>query len=204
LTEFGSRLVPRRLKLDYCRLFDAPLFRYGFLGAFILLPAVGYASICCGYCNWSVIPESFGAIFVPRLRALLTPGSRLLSIVLYVGLLGVLARDGRGHCHLVCPVGALDSLMNAIGARIPFARRERIQAANCSGCGHCAKNCPSWAITVDKTATEMAKIDYHRCNHCRVCEGICPTKAIHYGKPVGTKERDYVQEPEPVYSSDTL
>jgi ferredoxin len=202
LTEFGSKIVPRRVKLDYCRIFDAPLFRYGFLAAFVLLPAVGYASICCGYCNWSVIPETWGAIFVPRLRALITPGSRFLSVVLYVGILGVLARDGRGHCHLVCPIGALDSLLNAFGARLPFARRERISHAQCSGCGHCAKNCTSWAITVDKQAAVKAKIDYHRCNHCRVCEGKCPKNAITWSTPTRIKESDYEQEAKPVFFSD--
>jgi ferredoxin len=199
LTEFGSKLVPRRAKLDYSRLFDAPLFRYGFLGAFILLPAIGYASICCGYCNLSAIPETFGAIFVSRLRPMLTFGSRLVSVGLYVVLLGVLARDGRGHCHLVCPVGALDSIMNAVGARLPFARRERIQVAKCSGCGFCADHCPTWAITVDKNAPERAKIDYHRCNQCRICEGKCPKDAIIYTTPLGAKEEEYGPEAKPVY-----
>jgi ferredoxin-type protein NapH len=204
LTEFGSKLVPSRLKVDYTRLFDAPLFRYGFLGAFILLPAVGYASICCGYCNWSAIPELFGAIFVPRLVPMLTFGSRIVSMVLYVGLLGVLARDGRGHCHLACPVGALDSIANAVGARLPFTLRERIQLSKCSGCGNCAKHCPTWAISVDKHAAVKAKIDYHRCTQCRLCESKCPLGAIGYGTPLQSKETDYVEEPEPVYTTDSL
>jgi formate hydrogenlyase subunit 6/NADH:ubiquinone oxidoreductase subunit I len=199
LTEFGSKIVPRRLKLDYSRLFDAPLFRYGFLGAFILLPAVGYASICCGYCNLSAVPEAFGAIFVPRLRPMLTFGSRLVAMGLYIGLLGVLSRDGRGHCHLVCPIGALDSIMNAVGARLPFARRERIQLANCSGCGFCANHCPTWAITVDKQAPEIATIDYHRCNQCRICESKCPKQAIIYSTPLGVKEQEYDPEARPAY-----
>jgi formate hydrogenlyase subunit 6/NADH:ubiquinone oxidoreductase subunit I len=94
--------------------------------------------------------------------------------------------------------------MNAIGARLPFARRERIHLAQCSGCGHCAKNCAAWAIRVDKQASEMAKIDYHRCNQCRLCESKCPKHAIGYGTPLKSKEKDYVTEAEPVYSSDSV
>jgi len=105
LTEFGSKLVPEKLKADYPKKIDTPLFRYGFLGAYILLPVMGVASICCSFCSFSVVPETFGAIFVPRLASLLTTGTRLVSILLFVFILGIFTRDGRGHCHLICPVG---------------------------------------------------------------------------------------------------
>lgn len=185
LTEFAGRLVPSWLKLDYCKFLDAPLFRYGFLGAFILLPALGLASICCSYCSWSTVPETFGAIFVPRLRLALGTGAKIVSIGLYVGLLGVFSRDGRAHCHLVCPVGALDSLVNAFGAKLSFTRRIRIQDAQCSGCGQCVESCPASAIQMrragglDEPQEKMvAAIDHHRCYNCRACERKCARHAI--------------------------
>lgn len=124
LTEFGSKLLPDKLKADYLKRIDAPLFRYGFLAAYIFLPVMGVASICCSFCSFSVIPETFGAIFVPRLADMLTTGTRLVSVLLFVFLLGIFTRDGRGHCHLICPVGALDSIINALGQRcqLPFER----------------------------------------------------------------------------------
>jgi len=203
LTEFGSKLLPKRFKVDYCKSIDAPLFRYGFLVAYILLPVMGVASICYAYCSFSVIPETFGAIFVPRLASLLTTGTRLVSILLFVIILGVFTRDGRGHCHLICPGGALDSIMNTIGAKLPFAYRERIHLDDCSGCGHCAKNCPAWAIQVDKNAKEIAKIDQRRCYQCRLCESKCPKYAIYYGKPLRQKEIRNVKYSEQVLISNS-
>ncbi len=181
-TEFGSKLIPGRFKIDYGKIVDAPLFRYGFLAAYVLLPVVGVSSICCSFCSFSVIPETFGILFTPRLANMLTSGTRMVSVVLFVFVLGIFARDGRGHCHLVCPVGALDSIVNVLGAKLPFTLRERTNLDACSACGFCATNCPVSAITVDKEADEKMKIDYRRCYQCRQCESDCPTNAIYYGK----------------------
>jgi ferredoxin-type protein NapH len=178
LTEFGSKLLPHRFKIDYPRAVDAPLFRYGFLGAYLLLPAVGFASICCSYCSFSTIPEFFGTIFKPQTWLMLATGYRFVSILLFVFVLGVIAVDGRGHCHLLCPLGAVDSILNALGARLPFTYRERIDLSKCTGCGICEKECPAAAITVDRRAAEMARIDYHRCYQCRICEAKCARNAI--------------------------
>ncbi len=176
LTELGSKLIPARLKIDYCKRLDAPLFRYGFLASYILLPALGLASICCSYCNWSTIPETFAAIFIPSFRAALTTGTKLVSVVLYVGLLGLFARDGRGHCHLACPVGALNSLVQHFGAKLPFARRVRVDAKRCSGCGRCVNACPASAIHLERGSA--VSIDYHRCYQCRTCEEACARGAL--------------------------
>ena len=188
LTEFGSKLIPKRFKIDYCKILDAPLFRYGFLGAYVLLPVVGVSSICCSFCSFSVIPETFGALFTPRLADMLMSGTRLFSVLLFVFVLGIFARDGRGHCHLVCPVGALDSIVNVLGAKLPFTLRERVNQTDCSGCGFCATNCPASAIKVDKTAVEKVKIDHRRCYQCRSCESDCHKNAIYYGKLSKQKE----------------
>jgi ferredoxin len=192
-TEFGSKLIPGRFKIDYGKIFDTPLFRYGFLGAYILLPVVGVSSICCSFCSFSVIPEFFGMFFTPQLAAMLGSGTRLISVVLFVFLLGIFSRDGRGHCHLICPVGALDSIVNTLGAKLPFTLRERVTQSKCTACGHCATNCPISAITVDKEAEVKTKIDYRRCYQCRECEANCPTNAIYYGKLI--KEEDILYDP---------
>ncbi len=202
LTEFGSKLIPKRFKIDYCKIVDAPLFRYGFLGAYILLPVAGVASICCSFCSFSVIPETFGMLFTPRLADMLMSGTRLFSVILFVFVLGVFARDGRGHCHLVCPVGALDSIVNALGAKLSFTLRERVRQTDCSGCGFCVTNCPSSAITVDKNAVEIVKIDHRKCYQCRSCESACPKNAIYYGKLSRKKEPLHGKEVERVLALD--
>ncbi|MBI5033711.1 MAG: 4Fe-4S dicluster domain-containing protein [Chloroflexi bacterium] len=174
LTEFGSKLVPNRFKIDYAGIVHAPLFRYGFLIAFVGLPILGLGSICCGYCNLSTIPEAFGVLFAPLAGTGLLMGSRLVSVVLYGGALGIAAREGRGHCQLVCPVGALDSLINVIGARLPFTFRMRVKKDNCISCGVCVEGCPAHAIKMNET-NNVPEIDYHRCYQCRQCQTDCPT-----------------------------
>lgn len=186
LTEFGAKAVPRRVKIDLARKLDAPLFRFGFLAAWVLLPIAGAAAISCAYCNFSSISDAFGAIFVPRTWPLVFSGYRLVALFIYAGILGLLAVDGRGHCHLVCPIGAVDSIVNWAGARLPFALRERVQAARCSGCGVCAKACPAAAISVD-TQTHQAAIDPLRCYQCRRCEGVCAREAIRIMRPETTR-----------------
>lgn len=180
LTEFGSKLLPRWAKVDYCRIVNAPLFRYGFLAAYILLPAFAVASICCPYCNLTAIPATFGAIFLPECRALLTTGIRVTSIAMFVVVLGIFATDGRGHCHLLCPIGALDSIANFIGAKLPFTWRTRVQREKCNGCGLCIKDCPVNAISIVEQREKVAVLNYHRCHNCRICEAKCPKDAITY------------------------
>lgn len=50
----------------------------------------------------------------------------------------------------------------------------------CIFCGACARNCPAFAIQMNKEAHHLA-VDPYKCITCQVCEEICPTKpkSIH-------------------------
>lgn len=174
--ELGSRLVPRRLKIDYSHL-PAPAFRYGYLLVYFVAPMLGIGSLCCGYCNFATVPRLLAAPFSAADAAYFLRTAGWISLGLVV-VLGFFAKGGRAYCNLLCPIGAIDALPSALGARLG-RRRMVVRASNCTGCGKCQKVCPVWAIGEENG---RAKIDALSCMPCRICESACPTGAIRYEK----------------------
>ena len=164
--ELGSKLVPKRWKIDFSGVPSAPV-RYGYLGVYLLAPALGIGSLCCNYCNFAAVPRLFGAAFTGADLAYFMRTAGLINLGLVV-VLGFLAKGGRAYCNLLCPIGALDGLANRLGMR--FGRRVRVDPARCDACGACARVCPTWAIEEGGTA----RIDPLACLPCRECEAVCP------------------------------
>jgi ferredoxin len=172
--ELGSRLVPSFLKIDLSRIPAAP-FRYGFLAVFMAVPAIGIGSLCCNYCNFAALPRLFGTPFSSAdvTYFLRIQGGINLGLLLA---LGFFAKGGRAYCNLLCPIGALDALMNRSGLR--RSRRFRIDPESCTECGDCLGVCPTWAIE----AHSKPAIDQLSCMPCGLCERVCSQGAISYGQ----------------------
>lgn len=77
----------------------------------------------------------------------------------------------------------------------------------CISCDMCVRVCPSNCISLEATRNETTgkkdlkwyKIDFAKCNFCRLCEEICPTepKAVHHTKAFEltfTRREDFVME----------
>lgn len=75
----------------------------------------------------------------------------------------------------------------------------------CTGCGLCARDCPSTAITmVESKATKTKKkpeFRLDRCIFCGTCEAVCPSKAItltqEFELATFDKENLFIRTPDP-------
>jgi len=180
--ELLGRLAPRRWKLDFAAIPAAPV-RHGYLAVYLAAPALGIGSLCCNYCSFAAVPRLFGAAFTAADLAYFFRTAGLINLGLVLAL-GVFARGGRAYCNLLCPVGALDALVNRATARL--GRKVRLAPERCTGCGACAAVCPTWAIQLGAGrglggAPTVARIDALACMPCRACEAVCQEGAIRYG-----------------------
>ena len=84
-----------------------------------------------------------------------------------------------------------------------------LQEENCTSCMLCARECPSWCITIDShketipATTEGGRdrsqnvldtfdIDYSLCMYCSICIEVCPFDALHWSPEFAYAEGDIV------------
>jgi polyferredoxin len=173
--ELVSKLFHDRWKIDYRSLPQIPI-RYGyFITYIVLLPALGFSA--CTLCNFITLPRLFEA-FSGDLRGIAylisTIGAVNLGLLI---LLGFFAKLGRGYCQFLCPIGALDGLVNRIGAKLPFVRRIRVERSRCTGCRECAEVCICGAV---RMVDRVAVVDQLSCMSCRECVVTCEWGAIDW------------------------
>lgn len=180
-TEIVSRGVPKKLKIDFSFM-NAPAFRYGYLFIYIAGAVIGIGSIACKLCNFRVIPFLIGSPFVPAYRTYLATSMGAAGLAT-IGILGFFAKGGRGYCNLLCPVGALDSIVNSLSSKFGFTKRIRTDESRCNGCGRCIDSCTVWALKLDEG--HKIKRDQFSCTSCMECKNACPNGAISYGKIEG-------------------
>jgi ferredoxin len=172
--ELGNRIFPSRLSIPYASIPAVPV-RYGYFAVYMLAPALGLGSLACNYCNFAAVPRLFGAAFGSQADiAYFLRAAGLINLGLLL-LLGVLAKGGRAYCNFLCPLGAIDGLVNRVSQG--FGKRVRINLHSCTNCGQCAEACPTTAISAKE---EGHQIDQLSCLPCGKCQAVCPEQAISY------------------------
>ena len=92
----------------------------------------------------------------------------LKAVLLAVVLIGCLFIR-RFFCKMLCPLGAIYGLLNAISiCRLHFTEK------SCVSCGRCQKVCP---MDIDPVAQPHSP----ECIMCGQCVEACPQKALHLG-----------------------
>lgn len=189
-TEYLSMMIPDKYKIRWADHIPVLPVRYGFFLGFVLSSFWG-GHLACPYCNFYIFDLLIN--YIPFGRIVAFSSSMLLTIILWILILGIFTKGGRGYCSFFCPVGTLQNLVYALGSRISPLRWElRIRGKNCKKCGECVSQCPMNAIHINDFG--VAEKNIHLCILCMNCVNKCPKGAIHYsiaGNGDGTNDQKF-------------
>ncbi|MDF2505005.1 4Fe-4S binding protein [Clostridium sp.] len=173
--EYLSRLVPEKLKINWYKITNPIPIRYGFLAGYLLTPFLA-GSIACAFCNLSFLQRLINGGFWGNVGFL--GSTTIITGFLWLFVFGVFTKGGRGYCNFMCPVGAIQGLVQSISSRFGFTFKLRFSKEKCVSCSTCVKTCPMGSLQ-----KKDGKISYQilNCITCRQCEATCPKKAISYG-----------------------
>ena len=173
-SEYLSRLLPDKYKINWAQLVPLVPLRYGFFLGFLGSIILGLG-IPCSYCNYYALEIFVGYLHTGQLLS--SSLSLLMTFLVSNIILGLFTKGGRGYCNLLCPVGTMCSLMHVLGQLVPGAFGMQVDKKLCVGCGLCRKKCPMQAVSITQG---KAQINRHHCIVCGQCRQACPRKAIAY------------------------
>ncbi|WP_299447307.1 4Fe-4S binding protein [uncultured Phascolarctobacterium sp.] len=181
-SEFLSRLLPDKYKIDWSKYVPILPLRCGFFAGFLFSVLLGLGAPCV-YCNYYALELFAGFLHTGHLLG--ASVSLMLTFFVCYIILGLFTKGGRGYCNLLCPVGAMCSAFHAAGSCLPGTFKMQVDKSGCVGCGICANQCPMRAISVKNG---KAAIDIRHCIVCGQCAHKCPKHAIKYLSNIQVKE----------------
>lgn len=178
VTEYLSKLMPSRYQISWSNNLPLIYLRYGMLAGYGLIPFTG-GVIACSYCNFLLF-DLFSNFYLQGYFISLS-SSLLLTMVMWLVVLGLFTKGGRGYCNLLCPVGALQSFIYSGAGRLLPNYKMVINKDRCIGCSSCSHSCPMEAITMEQQEQGLRPhLSIHHCIICGQCSHTCPTEAIAY------------------------
>ena len=173
--ELVSRTMSDRWKIEYRALPQVPI-RYGYFSVYlVLMPMLGISA--CTLCNFITVPRIFEALSGEIKGVLFIISAVGLVNLGLLFLLGFFAVKGRAYCQFLCPIGALDGLVNRLGSMFRFTRHIRVERNRCTGCSECARKCMTGAI---RMRGRIAVVDQLSCMSCHECVDVCDWGAIDW------------------------
>jgi polyferredoxin len=167
--------VPDRLKVRWQKQIDPVPVKYGVLAGFVMTPFLGF-SVACPYCNFSLVERTI--LGAGNLDIGVLSSTNIITLLIWLIILGAFSKGGRGFCSYLCPVGAAQSLMHSIGSKLKFTYKIKLIAERCSLCGVCTTKCPMGALTI---SNQGLKYQIHNCITCNQCIVACSKAALTYG-----------------------
>ena len=201
LPELVSRMIPDRWKIEFRSLPQVPI-RYGYFATYlVLMPMLGISA--CTLCNFITIPRLFESFSGGLMGLAFIFSSVGFANLLLLFLLGFFANKGRAYCQFLCPIGAMDGVVNRLGSKFRFTHRIRVERDRCSGCNVCARQCMTGAI---KMVDKIAVVDQLSCMSCHECVDVCDWDAIKWTNAPKTQQPKRVKRnvdihPLPVWTS---
>lgn len=120
--ELVSRLLNQRIKIEY-RSLPQVAIRYGYFGFYlVMMPMLGISA--CNFCNFVTLPRFFEALSGGKTGLIFLTSSIGAANLALLVLLGFFASKGRGFCAFMCPVGAVDGIVNR-GSALHSGLQER-------------------------------------------------------------------------------
>jgi Polyferredoxin len=147
-------------------------FRYGFLGAILLvILAAKYAPAY----DWCIVCPMKGIYHSPTYFAdIFKVPSEFITYILFISFFLVLPflTGKRVWCAVMCPLGALTSVVGSYSLLVT-----RINQDDCVNCNKCVNACKLYAVS--RNENDM-KINNLSCSNCGECATKCPKEAIKY------------------------
>ncbi len=143
----GSKIGIKEKKLYRAKQFKPEMMKYIILILVLCLSVLGYGSLISPFSPWLAYLNLFFGFNVYF-------GTYVLLLIIFVSLF-----VKRVFCRCLCPLGAVQSLLYAVG---PMKINK---SETCSSCGECLKNCP---VDIEKSEDDIVSPE---CINCLECTG---------------------------------